>query len=90
MKNIRNSSRVLFSLLLTLVLTFGVFAVIPAEADSFTSTTYSFDEGFDGWTTIDADGDGHDWFFTRDLESIYAYYSGIMDWDDPEKDYFYT
>ena len=90
MKLKRNSSRVFFSLLLTLVLTFGIFAVVPVEADSYTSTTYSFDEGFDGWTTIDADGDGHDWFFTRDLESIYAYYSGIMDWDNPEKDFFYS
>ncbi len=90
MKLKRNASRMLFSLLLTLVLAFGMIAVVPAEADSFTSTTYSFDEGFDGWTTIDADGDGNNWFYLRDLDTIYSYYSGIMDWDDPEKDYFYS
>lgn len=89
-KNSRNIYRFIFSFLIILVLAFGVMDIVPSEADSIASTTYSFDEGFDGWTTIDADGDGHDWFFTRDMDSIYDYYSGVMDWDDPEKDYFYS
>ncbi len=87
MKNIRNSSRVLFSLLLIFVLTFGIFAVVPAEAESYTSTTYSFDEGFDGWTTIDADGDGHDWFWIMDIEYFYPQYEGLFeDWNGEDYD----
>lgn len=32
--------------------------------------TYHFDEGLDAWTTIDADGDGFNWLWSRDILSV--------------------
>lgn len=36
--------------------------------------TYTFDTGFDGWTTIDGDGDGYTFFHTDDVYSLTGYY----------------
>ncbi len=89
MKLKRNASRMLFILLLTIVLVFGATCIAAAETVSYQSTTYSFDgESLDGWTTIDANGDGFDWFLIRDIETVDPYYTGIMDWDN--KDYTYS
>ena len=77
MKLTRNTARALFSLLLVLTLVVGVFGAVPAKAASEKSTTYTFDAGSEGWTSIDADGDGHNWFWTGDFTSIYAYYANI-------------
>ncbi len=79
MKLTSNVVRALFSLLMVFTLVFGVFGATPAVADS--STTYTFEEGLDGWTTIDADGDGFNWLWTTDLPTIDSYYSGL-NWDD--------
>ncbi|MBQ1430899.1 MAG: choice-of-anchor J domain-containing protein [Firmicutes bacterium] len=79
MKLTASISRSLFAILLVFILVFGVFGAAPAVADSV--TTYTFEEGLDGWTTIDADGDGHNWFWTTDLSSIDAYYSEL-NWDE--------
>ena len=38
-------------------------AVTPGPGDEW---SYSFDNGFDGWTTIDADGDGHNWYHSTE------------------------
>lgn len=35
---------------------------VQVSWESPVSQTWSFDEGFDGWTLIDADGDGHNWY----------------------------
>ncbi|MBO4574173.1 MAG: choice-of-anchor J domain-containing protein [Bacteroidales bacterium] len=37
------------------------------------SQTWSFDNGFEGWTTIDADGDGHNWMRASVLMSGYSF-----------------
>lgn len=72
MKLNANVARALFSLLMVFTLVFGVFGVTPAAAD--TGTTYTFEEGLGGWTTIDADGDGHNWFWSGDFKTLYPYY----------------
>ncbi|MCQ2302434.1 MAG: choice-of-anchor J domain-containing protein, partial [Bacteroidales bacterium] len=35
----------------------------PVDGDEW---AYSFDNGFDGWTTINADGDDHNWYHSND------------------------
>ncbi len=75
MKLTAKYSRTLLSILLAFILVFGVFGPTPAVAD--TGTVYSFDSGLEGWTTIDNDGDGQNWFWSSDFTSIYTYYAGI-------------
>ena len=72
MKLTASISRSLFTILLVFTLVFGVFGAAPAVADS--GTVYSFDSGLEGWTTIDNDGDGQNWFWSGDFTSIYTYY----------------
>ena len=84
MKLFGRTTRVLFCLLVVFTMVFCTFGYVPAEADSTTTTTYSFDEGLGDWTTIDADGDGHNWFFNKNMTSIYDYYAHIEEFN-PEK-----
>lgn len=52
----------------------------------FTNLTYTFDTGFDGWTTIDGDGDGYTFFHSSEsatytgysFEDYYFYKDGIV------------
>ena len=39
-----------------------------------------FENGLGNWTTIDADGDGNDWFLLSDLTTLYPYYTQIPEW----------
>ena len=77
MKQLRKTAGIIFSLMLVMALIAGTFGAAPAEAASSITTTYTFDAGSEGWTSIDADGDGHNWFWTGDFTSIYAYYADI-------------
>jgi len=77
MKQLRKTAGIIFSLMLVMALIAGTFGAAPAEAASSITTTYTFDAGSEGWTQIDADGDGHNWFWTGDFTSIYAYYADI-------------
>ena len=45
-------------------------------AESNNGNTYSFEDGMDNWTTIDADGDGHNWGLASVLEGSYSAHSG--------------
>ena len=47
---------------------------VPQNRDAF---AYTFDNGLDGWTNIDADGDGHVWFNSAESQtySCYSYES---------------
>lgn len=38
------------------------------------NVVYTFDTGFDGWTTIDGDSDGYTFFHTDDVYSLTGYY----------------
>lgn len=40
---------------------------------ALSDVTYTFDTGFDGWTTIDGDGDGYTFFHTDDVGSLTGY-----------------
>ena len=41
----------------------------------------SFESGLGGWTTIDADGDGHNWTTLNEFSEVYPYYSGMnLEW----------
>ena len=52
---------------------FGSTLSIPREtAKSRTVTSWDFEGSFLNWTTIDADGDGHNWMVSTDLMSSYT------------------
>ena len=42
-------------------------------SNNLSDFTYYFDEGFDGWTTIDGDGDGHTLFHSDDCAAHLGY-----------------
>ena len=69
----------LLSVLLVLALLLGMTVPVSAEDDA---VTYDFDDGMQGWTTLDADGDGHDWVHLSDFIARYAYYTDLdlSDW----------
>ena len=64
----------LLSLMLILALLLGMTIPVSAEDEAL---TYDFDNGMQGWTTLDADGDGHDWVHLSDFANRYEYYVGI-------------
>ena len=39
-----------------------------------------FENGLGNWTTIDADGDGNNWFLLSELTTLYTYYSETPEW----------
>ncbi len=69
----RFASRLL-SLMLILALLLGMTIPVSAEDEAL---TYNFDDGMQGWTTLDADGDGHDWVHLSDFSNRYRYYDGL-------------
>ena len=50
------------------------YKVETAEGNN--GDAYSFDDGIGNWTTIDADGDGHNWGLASVLEGSYSAHSG--------------
>ena len=45
---------------------------VQVSWESPVSQTWSFDEGLDGWTLIDADGDGHNWYHSSQSNSTHG------------------
>ena len=39
-----------------------------------------FENGLGNWTTIDADGDGNNWFLLSELTTLYTYYTQTPEW----------
>ena len=72
----RNLKRAL-GLLLSLALLMCVSFAASAEEGETETHSYNFDDGMQGWTTLDADGDGHNWVHFSDFPVIYNYYVGL-------------
>lgn len=77
----RNLKRAL-GLLLSLALLMCVSFAASAEEGKTETHSYNFDDGMQGWTTLDADGDGHDWVLLSAFPDIYKYYADLdlSDW----------
>ena len=67
-KNLKKSLGIFLGLSLMVGLMPGM--AMTARADM--STTYSFEAGLGGWTTIDADGDGLNWMTASDMVALQA------------------
>lgn len=67
-KNLKKSLGIFLGLSLMVGLMPGM--AMTARAD--TSTTYTFEAGLGGWTTIDADGDGINWMSAADMAATQA------------------
>ena len=55
---------------LSLSMAVGMMPGMAMTALADTTTTYSFADGFQGWTTIDADGDGYAFVTVEDMVAI--------------------
>lgn len=49
--------------------TYGSSLSIPVSTPQTSSSTFSFDNDFDGWTTLDQDEDGFNWFHVSEYEA---------------------
>lgn len=45
-----------------------------------------FENGLGNWTTIDADGDGNNWFLLSELTTLYPYYTQTPEWQHEGND----
>ncbi len=67
----------LLGVLLSLALLLGTAVIAGAEDGTAESVTYDFDSGLQGWTTLDADEDGHNWVAVSQFKSLYWYYEDL-------------
>ena len=67
----------ILSVILSVLMVASVIPAINATADGKVISTSSFEDGADGWTSFDVDGDGYGWEYKTDADSTrYVDYSG--------------
>ncbi len=66
----------LFSILLGFAMMLGMIFPVRA-ANEAEPVTYDFDSGLQGWTVLDADGDGHEWVLVSEFGNVYPYYAEL-------------
>ena len=49
--------------------TYAASVTIPATIPQPGISTYNFESGFDGWTTLDKDGDGKNWYSSSEYDT---------------------
>ncbi len=70
--------KTVISYALILLMVFGLTSGMTLKVKAVSSNYYyDFEDGFQGWTVIDADGDGHNWVHFDDFRTVYSYYSGL-------------
>lgn len=69
--------RVFLTRLLSVLLGFALMMGLVQPVRAAESITYDFDSGLQGWTILDADGDGHNWTAVSDFGNVYSYYISL-------------